>query len=93
MTIHDTVAAETEARLEMLNDQLDTARQMLARAEKFETDNPDADWECVCASLEDTISSLEYDIATIDDWSAERYDDIRADKADHDRDARLMGDY
>ena len=76
-------------RLDMLHHQLDTARQMLAHAESFETENPDCEWECVCATIEDAISSIQHDINGIDDWAKERYDDYAAGKADYERDLRM----
>lgn len=89
MGIRSTIERETEQRLDMLNEQLEWAKAALVTAEKFETENPDCDWECVCATIEDTISSIQHDIEGIDDWAKERYDDYAAEKADYERDLRM----
>ena len=81
-----------DARLDMLHEQLEWAKDALVRAEKFETENPDCEWECVCAAIEDTISSIQHDIEGIDDWARERYDDYAAGKADYERDLRMTED-
>ena len=86
------IERETEQRLDMLHEQLEWAKAALVTADKYETENPDCEWECVCAAIEDTISSIHHDIEGIDDWSAERYEDYAAGKADYERDLRMSED-
>lgn len=82
----------TDQRLAMLQTQLTWLKSTLETAEKFETENPDADIDCVCAAIEDSISSVEFDILDIDGWAEREVESEKANRADHDRDERLMGE-
>lgn len=79
----------TETRLHMLETHLAYLKASLTVFERMETENPDADLECVCASIEDSISSVEHQIFCIDDWAADQLEDVKARKADYVRDVFL----
>lgn len=83
----------TETRLAMLETHLAYLKASLSVFERMEAENPDADLECVCGTIEDSISSVEHQILCIDDWARDQVENDKANRADHDRDARLMGDY
>lgn len=89
MGIRSTIERETEQRLDMLNEQLEWAKAALVTAEKFETENPNCDWECVCGAIDGAIRFTQHYIDSIDDWVRERYDDYAAGKADYERDLRM----
>lgn len=79
----------TDQRLAMLQTQRAWLKSTLETAERFETENPDADYDCVCAAIEDSISSVEFDILDIDGWAEREVENRKAQKADYIRDVYL----
>ena len=79
----------TEPRLAMLETQLAYLKASLTVFERMEAENPDADLECVCASIEDSISSVEHQILCVDDWAADQVENDKANRADYIRDVYL----